>query len=333
MFGTKQVGRRDFLKLTGAASASALLLPAMATPALSLLAPQQAQASSVSSAAMITLPSLHKRAGNYSTNEYETSLLVYEGELLTIAFLRDITRFTGLGIRVRRFFSGALLAENSWPGSMGSVMVINGEIHIFGTTNDATYGNSVIHSVLDRDFKPSTPRRLMTTGSAWTVEKGGNTFWNTEITRVLDGYILVVETQADGDVFFKSSDLINWAPVGRSFNRNPTTYAGCPTIDFYRGTFYLTYLADGGDGHYFTRIARSTDLVDWERFKGNATLGPEVCVVTTDPDGISASDLSYAEYDGKTYCTYMVSDQTSWAVSRTGVYLGRIPDLYREFFP
>lgn len=270
-----------------------------------------------------THASILKRQGDISTNEYETSVIDFNGVPLSISFIRTLTGSVPTAIRVRNMIGGAVIAEKPWTGGLGCAIVIAGEIHIFGSTNWSATGNSLIHSVLAPDFTPSAPVTILTIP--------GSHLMNTDVCFDGTNYVFAVEvinsTPHPGLSYYKTADFSTFTLVKSGFNAGG--YCACPSIDFIDGKYFVTFLANAG-GTYVTVSTRSADLLTWNPYGGaDAFLAPDASI----GEGCNASDISMAECGGIVYGTYLTGDQSTWMHRRTFVYLGTLSQLKTEFFP
>lgn len=105
-------------------------------------------------------------------------------------------------------------------------------------------------------------------------------------------------------------DVVPGAQLGKD------RYAACPCIRHADGWYYVLYLEHRTPRWFFeTYIARSRDLVNWERAAANPVLTP--CELD---DGINASDPDVYELNGQTHIFYAVGDQLKWMNIKRGVY-------------
>lgn len=282
---------------------------------------------------MVTLPPLHKRAGNWQLDTYETAVVAWRGRPVTITFNRGKTGNVfdthASSFTVRDFRTGEVLATHAWCGGLGSAIVgkQDGLIHIFGSTDWGSNNNAVLHSVLDEcSFAPSTPNIVMQTNSAYRV-------FNTDVCWDGAQYVMTYETQSG--IYFATSPMLDlpFSPVMNA-SIHQGQYCACPSIDSVDDWYFLTYLSHTGDGRYVTQVSRSQDLLTWQDFTGSAAYPAYICLLAPDGpgEGINASDVSFAECDGTVYGVYLDGDQQTWAHLRTFVYFGTIRQLMGEFF-
>lgn len=261
--------------------------------------------------------SIVTRVGDIAGLDSETALVVFNGEVLCISFVRGPTAFEATHIEVRLWATGQLLASHPWNGGMGTAIVHNGEIHIFGNTNWKTTGNKIIHAVLAQDFSP--------TPMPDALQGGGLKLYNTDICAVPGGFRMVVEAQSY--VFFvRSTDLITWTVYGRQFAAGQ--YVGSPSLDYIGGVAYVTWLANVGTlsaPFYVTQVARSTD--DCNTFQYGGTL-----IAPDATEENNASDVDFVEYAGQVVGLYLNGDQLGKAATRTFRYAGSLSQMLQAAF-
>lgn len=285
------------------------------------------------------LPML-KYKEDYITNgidglSYETTLIVFKNQLLTISFKRGGFKKNGNpGIIVRDFKTKTILQDIDWVngGVLGTAIVADGVIHIFGTTHN---GQNIVHSVLDLNFVPSLGKVVYTNNIT--------TLYNVGICFNGDKYVMLVETQARNHqaVFLTATDLINWELIG---SLTTDAYFGGPKILYVDGVYYMTCLKSaealnvskiqfGGShtnrlslsSHLHTTIARSTDL--------QAFIFSKFSIITPIVgEGSNNSDLTMVEFENVVYGLYLDGDQTTYANLRCFTYAGTMTNFIKEFF-
>lgn len=275
-------------------------------------------ASSQPAAALTVSTRLHRR-GVLAANEHETALVVFGGEVLAITFMREWSTYNNTGVRIRRFSTGEVIAEKSWPGMMGSAIVEDGVIHIYGNSAWDQLGNKLLHSTLAADFTPSAATEVLSNNPARPFA-----FYNTSICKDASGFKMVVET-SQGVFFADSADLVNWAWSDGQLYRGK--YVGCPSIHYLDGAHHLTMLVDLGEGarpRWVTNVAKSLD--DCVTFTyGKTLLSPG------SGEGVNASDVDVIEFGGKVYGVFMDGDQKTYAHVRTFIYDGSMAQMFAEF--
>lgn len=259
------------------------------------------------------------------SNQIETELIVFNGVLLEIAFVRAWSATFGSSIQVKNHITGEVLATHPWTGAMGCAIVSpDNKLHIYGNTNWASNGNKIIHSILDQiTYAPSMPTDALLVNSPFK-------FYNTSICSDSNGYRMVVETTA-GTFFARSTDLNSWSYYGGQLTAGQ--YVGCPTIDFINGAHYITYLKEVS-GKHITQVAKSTDnCFSFTYFSGNAINPSGTCLLApTLEEATNNSDASFVEFDGKVYGCYLDGDQVTYANFKKFTYNGTLPQLFNEFF-
>lgn len=250
-----------------------------------------------------THPRLWKSADIWRAEASESSLIIFNGQLLVICFRRAWNTPTPFGIDVISFQTKALIA--TWPLTigLGCAIVVEGVIHLFGSTS-WNPGNSVMHCTLDPvTFQPGT---LTVARSYPSID----TAYNSSVCADATGFTLTVECAYGGDNFYHATSINGpWTPSGWGFNREPTFYAGCPTIRWRAADskYYLFYLVNTAG--YFTKVARSATLLP-----GSWQFGPTI--ISYDgpgAEGINASDFDFMCYEGRLHGLYFTGDQATWA--------------------
>lgn len=247
---------------------------------------------------------------------WETAVVVFRGEVLTLSFERDLNTFDAVGLTVRRWATGEILAQHPWSISMGCAIVKDGVIHVYGATDWRNGGNRIIHCTLDQvTFAPSAAV------DALTVNPTNGRFYNTGVTADANGYRMAVEIS--GQVFFaRSADLNAWTFSGGQMMAG--SYIGCPSIHYVDGAHCFTWLAHDGNGNYSTRIAKSVD--DCFTFTyGQTLLSPGA------GEGINNSDVDMIEHEGKVYGVYIDGDQATYGRLHKFTYDGTMAKLFADF--
>lgn len=255
---------------------------------------------------------IHKLATAFSP-DYETALVVYQGRLLAISFVRGWTDPFANSIRVRDFFTTEVLATKPWNGGLGAAIVVDGQIRIFGSTNWGTPGNKIITAVLGTDFTPGPATTVLQCPSNVTV-------FNCDVANGPLGYVMAYEATdtvrgGNGCYFMKSPDLVTWQKFGNQFR--PGHYTACPAMSYTNGYYYIDYLGHTGSStppnQHHTWMARTVDFQTYQ-YSTKTLLAPN------GDEGSSASDTSIAEFNGWTYAAYLASDQVTTGHSRTAIY-------------
>lgn len=247
----------------------------------------------------------------------ETGMVVFGGEALSISFIRGFSGSEGTTLRIRRWATGAVIAEHPWPGGLGCATVEGGLIHVYGSSAWQNPGNRVIHSTLDSiTFLPTSAVDALLMDNPSSPYR----IWNTSVTKDASGYMMAVES--DRNVrFAHSADLNSFSFVGGIFNEG--NYTGCPSIHYINGVHWITFLAHVGEGVYETRVARSTDNCSTFIY-GKALMFPEPS------DGKNTSDLDMVEIGGQVVGVYADGDQLTYSRMRSWTYDGTLEQMFLE---
>lgn len=239
----------------------------------------------------------------------ESELIEYNGVIYTIIFRR-----TGSSGEYVEIYDGVnKIHDFLWPYGLGSAIVINNNICLFGVT-DWSKSNSVYKTCLDGNFNPISTDLMF---SEWT--------YNTSV--IYDGarYIMAHETNTNVPFsigFKESTDLLTWTDIGDIFK--PERYAAAPMIKYIDGEYIIFWLAHEGD--YITRAAKTTDFV-------NFTDASIAVLAPTYEEGSNTSDLSIIEKNGKVLFSYADGDQQTYGNTRSATFNGDYIELKNRLFP
>lgn len=218
--------------------------------------------------------------------------------------------------------------------SLASAFVDGDTLYMYGTKDWTVFGNSEIFEITSKDLQNFTEPR-----SVFKANENMR-FFNTSVTKDEDNevYVMALETDEKNRTpfsirFLRSWTLDEWQMDEYAVYGNDT-YVACPTIRHLDGAYYLLL----GDEHfydpncpdckqYITRIAKSTDLIKWDT--------SAIPFLLPDPDGsegLSAADVDLAEYEGKTFIHYSISDQSTWGDLKTATFNGSMKQLFSLFF-
>lgn len=175
----------------------------------------------------------------------------------------------------------------------------------------------------------------------------GATVYNTSVSVDSVGFIMTYEMSGyDGgnfNAFFaRSLDLVSWTGVEGRYKRGSYTAAG--VVRYINGFYYLAYLEkhDGSEhdasarNFYITRVARSTDLLDWDvspitmlsPFDGNEP-----------PNCRNTSDVDFIEHNGQVVLTYTNTEQDGFKPEdmsmvgyRSATFNGTLAEMMERFY-
>jgi hypothetical protein len=260
------------------------------------------------------------------TQNSEEAVFVYNNELYKLSFPRAINIGSGgEGLIFARYNEGTekfdVLNQFEWTRSMGSVIVDNGRVYVFGTVAGFA-GNSIVMQEVD-------PTTWTFTGSEKHVYQapGGVIIYNTSITKGPDGFILLYETDEGrrfSERFLVSQDLETWQAIGGLANAG--YYSGGPFIIYVSDGWYILSYLRIVSGGYETVLARTNDFITFETAE-IPFLGFD------DPsEGINLSDVDFIEWDGKVFFVYGTGDQRTWAHNGDAWFNGTLQELYSLYW-
>lgn len=167
-------------------------------------------------------------------------------------------------------------------------------------------------------------------------------FFNVAVCRGADKFVLLVETNdprwpAFTFKYFTSDNLTEWTQVPDAYY-GTDKYVGGPALYFEGDRYYTLYLQSLGDNHYETRVARSSDLVNWEDAPAGrpfVTFQPDNKVFPLRPHHIreqNASDAEMVYFGGKTIVYYTGGDQQLCGDLQRAEFPGTPRELLEHFF-
>lgn len=270
---------------------------------------------------------------------WEQSPFVLNGDLYRAGFRRSWSATVGQSVVIEKYLpmldTWTRVADIPWNRYLGSAFCENGQLFIFGVTDVANSPNSIVRQEID-----TATWTLLGPESTVRTSSGGFKFFNTSVCRGPSTYIMAYETDEATPFsfrFLRSSDLLNWTPIGGLCNAG--FYSACPTVRYGKNGYYIvSYLFDqSGNGHgpWITAMARTNNFAVIENFAGNAqyTCYQQLMAPDAEMDGINASDVDFVQWDDKVYFTYLTGDQKLWAGNNDAWYNGTIENLYEEFWP
>lgn len=278
-----------------------------------------------------TLPKIQKSKEIFLPNAVESTPILWNNEIHLVTFDRPVSgTCEGKSWSLYRLSTKEKISEFSWKYGLGSAIVANDRLYIFGTTGWDTQNHIAMMSI-DRQNKPSPIVKV------WEAIPNQKLF-NTSVCAGPDGYIMAYETDEKKVVnfsvrFAKSTDLEHWTSIGTIYR--PDIYCACPTIRYYNGDYYIITLRSIGK-YYLEFIARTRDFLQFEEFNGNDKYPANVQVLSsmdTPEEGINNSDIDLVEFKGNLLIMYADGDQRTWANLRTAEYPGTMGQFFEEFFP
>jgi len=305
-----------------------------------------------------SLPALWKSVGNYNPADgnavAETSIVVDQsgvingGKPFTITFqCGDETTWppppaNTPTLLIRDYFTKTVLKKIAWPngGYRGFAVnkTINGLVHIFGTQDPSSEQNqnAFVHSTLDATFMPTTGVVILQSNLYGSGIKDIASF----ASPTPQGGWSVNYANPSGVGMLSWPDA-NFTP-GQQSPSNPNGWTNAVTGQPFSSTMQAPdadYQASDGYWYagvqnlesspelFWVTMGRSSDLIHWS-FPTTPLLVPDMPAL----EGIDASDVRMAEYQGTTYIIYLCGDQATWSNIRTAVFYGTIAQLRAQFF-
>lgn len=261
-----------------------------------------------------TVPGLQATSWTMKPSEEETPV-IWNGRIIIIMFQRPEggTPY----VQVVDYETKAVLSSvETTDFTMGSAIVENGTLYIYGTTEldtataIANPGNS-IELISTNDMQTwSSPQIIYTTSP-------GTIVWNTSVAKTNTGYVMAYdfsastsETSPSQARFLASTDLYNWNQTGGVLY-GENNYLAAITIRYNGDYYYAAYAQSYHDksGYYLpTIVSRSTDLRTWETGTKYALVSP----LDEPVDLSTATDADLVELNGKTIVFYSTGPQNGW---------------------
>lgn len=245
------------------------------------------------------------------TNTYEGTPVVFNGQQVNFEFLRDAHL-----VRVWDIETGSLINQFAWDYGFGAAFV-DSQVYIFGSDDSG----QVIVERHSSDLVSWSADTVVMTASA------GQRFFNVSVAHGQTGYVLAYEVRETangiGDSFRMavSTDLHNWNTIGDVFDH---AYSACPVVRYVNGYYYVIYLVNEKN-MFLSRIARSQDLITWEK--------STEYVLEPDPgEGINTSDVDLYEWNGETMIYYYIGDQATWGGLGIAKFSGSMKDFFEGYF-
>jgi len=234
-----------------------------------------------------------------------------------------------LALRIVDLATGEPLATFGTGCSLGCAFVENtadGEtFHVYAARQPEgeTWFRDIIHF---------SSRDLVNWDESAAVAAENEHLLNSSVCRDGDGYLMSYESDTPVQFCFKfakSRDLIHWEKAADTYYAGPDgkSYSACPMIRRCGDYYYVIYLKNYGDGHFFSDIIRSKDLVTWEPSPLNPILVP------TEEEGINNSDVDLFEQDGKVRFVYATGDQQTWCDVRDAYFDGSLSEFFAACYP
>lgn len=295
------------------------------------------QTQSVNPTAPVELPGITRLGALFPNNPTgtggsfaETTPITFNNQVIDLAYNHmpvEISMFNLTG-------TTQYPSLNTNGYACGSAMTYNNTVYSLQSfypdlTGATPYGNSVTVTSTTDLINWTVPQTILQADSTFTY---GNT------TMTWDGrqFVLAHDTRETYDVTWgiktmTSPDMIHWTSIGSKFQENG--YASTPTMRYLNGKYYMFYTApvyDVAKTQCVVRVARSTDLVNWEMQNKN-----QAVIVPIAQEGLCASDMDLTELNGVTYMVYAYGDQGN-GPNEGGIdsatYQGTLQQFAEHFF-
>lgn len=239
----------------------------------------------------------------------EAAPVVLNEKLLVITFERGGSESFGRNIVIYDGKSYQEIARIPWDKGLGSAIVVDNELYVFGSSDWSKYSNCIFKAHVILEKKP----RIASEDKIYCAENN-NRIFNTSVAKTDSGYVVAYEEDENkSNIFYtsflESNSLKSFKKLSTNFRKG--TYTACPTIRFSEGYYHLFFLdrdsSVSGFPIYSTKMVFAKKLNE---------LVPNTSVLVLDPfDGLSVnnSDMDFMEFAGKTYLFFSESDQRTWA--------------------
>lgn len=261
--------------------------------------------------------------GGYVMNGAEHTPVDWNGTLLIVAN-------TGNGFLVVDFATRSKISEQViLKMDVVSAIVDSGRLYVFGSNmitpeRALAPGGQVLMTSSDDLLTWTDPVTVIQAAAELAIG-------NTSVTKTPDGFVMAYDTRAPGyaDYSFRfaySQNLTDWTDIGGVFS--PSEYTSTPAIRYVDGYYYIFHLRHR-DKKFVTMVARSTDLISFEKQRSEyAVISP----VGHPEDGHATTDLDLVELGGKVYLTYSAGDQMTWGHIKYATFNGELRQLMSLFF-
>lgn len=294
-------------------------------------------------------PRAIEKLGTIECDLMETTPVIFRGRLYRLEYRRAKSPRNPADESLQHFVdveTGETTAPFAHGFHFSSAFVAGDTVYVYGVKE----GNGPnIYVFWTQDFR------------RWSfqpaLEMPGWGLFNSSVCRGPEGYIMAFEVGNPPEMtgtpftayFAESDDLLDWRFLGteRVFTREH--YNACPTLRYVNGYYYLLYLANvssGGETEYATHIARSTDLIHWEKSPRNpvlrrsqedhriynAALSPTEQKRIANAVNINNSDIDLCEYKGEVLIYYSWGNQNYVEHLAQARFDGSLEELLESFF-
>lgn len=266
-------------------------------------------------------PKKLKRDHSRFLDTMEVAPVEYKGEMIIVTFERGadksgVAESFGRKIVIYDNKNYNKIAEVPWDKGLGSAIVEDGKLFVFGSSDWSKYNNCIYKVQLELSGEP----RIIQEDTVFCAGKNKRIF-NSSVAKAKNGFVIAYEedenkTNVFYTAFLKSESLLDFENLNINFRKG--TYTACPTIRYSNGYYHLFFLDrtqfEDGSKRYTTKMSFAKEL---------QSLSEDDLTVVLDPKfGLSNnnSDFDLVEYDGSTYLFYAESDQQTWAKVYTAIF-------------
>ena len=269
------------------------------------------------------------KLGTFDIFIVEATPIVFKGRLMLMEYIRwssPVKRYrdNDTGESYLRFRDMSDMSSFTPPFGhglhLGSAFVDGNRVIV---TAVERWGGSRFYQMESTDLVNWTKPRLILEDPRW---KG----YNTTMCKDGDRYVLAFELGAPRELvgkpftmfFAESTDLVNWKVVeGAAMGRD--RYTGAPMLRCFGGQFYFFHLEGNYKDGFETRVARSSDLKNWQfsphivlsyckddrKIHPAARFNAKELETIAAAENINASDLDMCEFGDKLVCFYSWGNQ------------------------
>jgi hypothetical protein len=290
-----------------------------------------------------------RKLGTIDCDMVETTPIVINGRLYRFEYVRDNYKPNKTGKSYFRFKgveTNAVSAPFAEGYHFGSAYNDNGIIYVFGVPK---IGGEIMTVFRSKDLVNWEQKDIFNL-PGWRL-------FNNSVCAGRDGFIMAFEIGDPPDEcghpftirFAKSADLWDWALTPSDCVYSKDRYTACPYIRYVPddGNYYMIYLESLPGWGYVPYIARSEDLVKWQRSPVNPVLmfeeqedkklsnhffSPEERARIDDALDVNNSDVDLCEFLGRTVIYYSWGNQTGVEFLAEAVYEGPVDEFLQGFF-
>lgn len=288
-----------------------------------------------------------KKLGTIDCDLVEASPIVFQGRLYRFEYVRAQYKLNTTGASYFRFIdisTGEATPSFAAEIQLGNAFVDGDTVYVYGVKG---WGTDSIYVFWSKDLK--------TWSSGTGLEQPGWGIYNSTVCRAGDRYIMAFEVGKPPEIvgrrftsrFAESDDLVHWKLLSDSHVYTKERYSACPSLRYFDGWYYMTYLEARPGPPYETHIVRSKDLVDWQSSPLNPVLrhSPKdkqianVKLTTAQRERIAGakninnSDVDFCEFEGKVIIYYSWGNQQGIEFLAEAVHDGSLKSFLKSFFP